>query len=61
MLRQINKNEILTPEEIVEIGLVYTNVNFSDLLVYKRGEERYLLEYVNGNRFRVYLKYDFSL
>ena len=55
--KRIFENDVYTGEELKEFSLINTGESFADLLIYMRGEEIFLLEKVDGKRFRVHLKY----
>jgi len=57
MSRMIDEGEIYTREELEELGLVDTHQKFAGLLIYKRKDERYLLEPVGENKFKIRQKY----
>lgn len=57
MPNTVHVGEIYTQEEIEKLGLVYIHENYADLLIYKRNDERYLLERAGENTFKIYLKY----
>ena len=57
MSRIIDEGEIYTKEELEELGLVNAHQKFAGLLIYKRKDERYLLEPVGENKFKIRQKY----
>lgn len=52
-----NENSILGEEELRNLGLEYTQSNYADYMIFRKGNQYFLVNKIENNRFKLQFSY----